>query len=179
MKAILAGTPVKDFIKSSTTLPHYLKMMCLESRVPLIPKQNAAAATAKPKGRILSTEDDADTRDIVRLLLKLEGFEVAHADSEEQALTLASPNHFDLYLLDNWVPGLAGEDLCRKRREFDQTTPILFYSGAAHESNRAALWPQVLKACVVKPADPDELTSQIRTLINNGIADRSQGASYG
>jgi DNA-binding response OmpR family regulator len=110
-------------------------------------------------------EDDPDTRDLVHLLLKLEGFEVVYADSAEQALSLASTNHFDLYLLDNWVRGLGGEDLCRKLREFDQTTPILFYSGAGHESDKAGALAAGAQGYVVKPADPDELASQIHALI--------------
>jgi len=40
-------------------------------------KQNAPPFMATPRGRILSTEDDPDTRDLVRLLLELEGLEVA------------------------------------------------------------------------------------------------------
>jgi two-component system OmpR family response regulator len=99
-------------------------------------KQTAPRVTAAPKGRILSTEDDPDTRDLLRLLLQLEGFEVVYADSAEEALSLAHTSRFDLFLLDNWVPGLGGEDLCRKLRELDQTTPILFYSGAGHESDK-------------------------------------------
>jgi DNA-binding NarL/FixJ family response regulator len=66
-------------------------------------KQNAPPITATPKGRILSTEDDPDTRDLLRLLLQLEGFELAYADNAEEALSLARTSHFDLYLLDNWV----------------------------------------------------------------------------
>jgi DNA-binding response OmpR family regulator len=128
-------------------------------------KQNAPRVTATPKGRILSTEDDPDTRDLVRLLLKLEGFDVVYADSAAQALSLASTNHFDLYLLDNWVPGLGGETLCRKLREFDQTTPILFYSGAGHESDKAGAIAAGAQGYVVKPADADELTAQIHALI--------------
>jgi len=128
-------------------------------------KQNAPPVTTAPKGRILSTEDDPDTRDLVRLLLEVEGFELIYADSAEQALSLAHTTHFDLYLLDNWVPGLAGEDLCRKLREFDQTTPILFYSGAGHQSDKDGAMAAGAQGYVVKPADPDELTAQIRALI--------------
>jgi len=128
-------------------------------------KQNAPPVTATPKGRILSTEDDPDTRDLVRLLLELEGFEVIYAENAEQALSLASSNQFDLYLLDNWVPGLAGEDLCRKLREFDQTTPILFYSGAGHQSDKDGAIAAGAQGYVTKPTDPDELISQIHALI--------------
>lgn len=126
-------------------------------------KQNAPPLTATPKGRILSTEDDPDTR--VRLLLNLEGFEVVYADSAEQALNLASTSHLDLYLLNNWVPSLAGEDLCRKLRQFDQTTPILFYSGAGHQSDKDGAIAAGAQGYVINPADPDELTAQIHALI--------------
>ena len=128
-------------------------------------KQNAPILTASPKGRILSTEDDPDTRDLVHLLLEMEGFDVFYADSAEQALSLASTGHFDLYLLDNWVPGLGGETVCRKLREFDQTTPILFYSGAGHQSDKDGAMAAGAQGYVVKPADPDELTVQILALI--------------
>ena len=119
-----------------------------------------------PKGRILFTENDADTRDLLGLLLKLEGFEVIYTEAAEQALSLASTNQFDLYLLDNWALGLAGEDLCRKLRECDPTTPILFYSGTAHESDVAGAMAAGAQGYVVKPADSDELISQISFLIN-------------
>jgi DNA-binding response OmpR family regulator len=128
-------------------------------------KQNAPPITATPKGRILSTEDDPDTRDLLRLLLQLEGFELVYADNAEEALSLARVSHFDLYLLDNWVPGLGGEDLCRKLRQFDQTTPILFYSGAGHESHKDGAIAAGAQGYVVKPAAPDELTAQVLALI--------------
>ncbi|MDX6529397.1 MAG: two-component system, OmpR family, response regulator RegX3 [Blastocatellia bacterium] len=128
-------------------------------------KQNTPPITATPIGRILSTEDDPDTRDLLRLLLKLEGFEIVYADNAEEALSLAGSSRFDLYLLDNWVPGLAGEDLCRKLREFDQTTPILFYSGAGDESDKDGAIAAGAQGYVVKPAAPDELTSQVLALI--------------
>jgi two-component system, OmpR family, response regulator len=128
-------------------------------------KQHAPRVTATPKGRILSTEDDPDTRDLVHLLLELEGFEVVYADSAEQALSLATADHFDLYPLDNWVRGLGGEDLCRRLREFDQTTPLLFYSGAGHESDKVGVLAAGAQGYVVKSVDPDELTSQIHALI--------------
>jgi DNA-binding response OmpR family regulator len=128
-------------------------------------KQNAPPITANHKGRILSTEDDPDTRDLLRLLLQLEGFELVYADNAEETLSLARTSHFDLYLLDNWVPGLAGEDLCRKLRQFDQTTPILFYSGAGHESDKDGAIAAGAQGYVVKPANPDELTAQIHALI--------------
>jgi len=117
------------------------------------------------KHRILCTEDDADTREILRLQLELEGFEVTCAEDSAQAISLATAEKFDLYLLNHWLPGLAGDVLCQKLRELDSTTPILFYSGAASDSDKARAMASGAQGYIVKPADPDELTSEIRRLI--------------
>jgi DNA-binding response OmpR family regulator len=118
------------------------------------------------KGRILCTEDDADTRDLLRMLLELEGFQVICAENAERAMSLAQSTNFDLYLLDHWMPDIAGDVLCRRLREFDQTTPILFYSGAAYESDKARAMAAGAQGYIVKPALPDEIISEISRLIS-------------
>jgi DNA-binding response OmpR family regulator len=69
-------------------------------------------------------------------------------------------------VLDHWLPDITGDDLCRKLREFDRLTPILFYSGAAYESDKARAMAAGAQGYVVKPADPDELVSEILRLIH-------------
>ncbi|MBA2527840.1 MAG: response regulator [Pyrinomonadaceae bacterium] len=78
------------------------------------------------KGRILCTEDDADTRELIAWVLTDQGFDVICANSASHALELAKGQHFDLYLMDRFMPGLSGTELTKKLREFDIKTPILF-----------------------------------------------------
>lgn len=87
------------------------------------------------------------------------------AENSAQAIRLATAEKFDLYLLDNWLPEMTGDLLCRKLREFDSTTPVLFYSGAATEPDKARAMASGAQAYVVKPAHPDELISEILRLI--------------
>ena len=119
------------------------------------------------KARILCTEDDADTRDLLRVLLELKGLEVICAENAAEAISLATAAKFDLYILDNCLPEMPGDDLCRKLREFDSTTPILFYSGAAFESDRSQALAAGAQAYVVKPAEPAKLISEIFSLISH------------
>ena len=91
-----------------------------------------------PKGRILYTEDDSDSREVVTFVLSRSDYQVTCAKNGEEALALAKKNHFDLFLVDNWMPGLSGPELTQHIREFNQTTPILFYSAAAYESDKQA-----------------------------------------
>ena len=78
------------------------------------------------KGRILCTEDDADTRELLTLILRAEGFEILCADTPEDALRLAKTETFDLFLVDNWMPGMSGPQLTERLRQFNVKTPILF-----------------------------------------------------
>ena len=51
-----------------------------------------------------STEDDADTRDLLVLTLNLAGYEVVCTEDAEHAFDLIKKQQFDLYLLDNsWI----------------------------------------------------------------------------
>jgi CheY-like chemotaxis protein len=55
--------------------------------------------------------------------------------------------------------------MCKKLREFDPRTPILFYSGAAFERDKQALTAGA-QGYLVKPIDNDELIQQFTRLIS-------------
>lgn len=118
-----------------------------------------------PKGRILCTEDDPDTRELINLVLTQYGFEVVCSQRMAQAIDLARTQSFDLYLVDNWMPGLSGTELTQKLREFDTKTPILFYSGAAYEADKEAARLSGAQGYLVKPTDGDELIAEVARLI--------------
>ena len=79
--------------------------------------------------RILFVDDHEDTRYLITHLLGAQGYEVEVAQSVEEGLQLARAGGFDLYLLDSRFADGSGADLCEGIREFDKTTPIVFYSG--------------------------------------------------
>ena len=117
------------------------------------------------KGRILCTEDDVDTRELIDFVLTQYGYEVVCSASNVQAIDLAKTQHFDLYLVDNWMPGLSGTELTEKLRQFDQTTPVLFYSGAAYEADKKAARISGAQGYLVKPANGDQLIAEVARLI--------------
>ena len=89
--------------------------------------------------RILFVDDHEDTRFMVKAWLATSNYEVATAGSIASGLQLAQSGLFDLYLLDTRLPDGSGTELCAKIREFDRTTPIIFYSGDAPEHLSSAL----------------------------------------
>jgi len=125
------------------------------------------------KGRILCTEDDEDTRELLTVMLGLADYDVTCADSAVVALDLIRNEKFDLLLLDNWMPGVSGESLCVKIREFDSTTPILFYSGAAYQEDKDRARAAGAQGYLVKPVIDDQLVIEVARIIaesNIGVA---------
>jgi two-component system OmpR family response regulator len=115
--------------------------------------------------RILCTEDDRDTRELITVILTHEGFEVVCSESSQDALELARTKPFDLFLMDNWTPGLSGTQLCEAFRKFDVKTPILFYSGAAYDKDKDDARLAGAQGYLVKPADGDELIAEVVRII--------------
>src|SRR5215208_8261345 len=103
--------------------------------------------------RILCVDDDDETSSMLCSLLGLINCEVSTAGTVADALDKIAGEHFDLYLLDNWLPGGGGVSLCKKIREFDPTAPIVFYSGAGLESERQEALAAGAQAYLVKPGD--------------------------
>lgn len=117
--------------------------------------------------RVLYIEDHEDTRELVILVLEQKSIEVVTGTSIKSGVALAGSQTFDLYLLDSWLPDGSGLELCRLIREFDKATPILFYSAAAYEMDRAEAIKSGAQAYLVKPSHPSELCNLVTSLIES------------
>lgn len=117
--------------------------------------------------RVLFSEDHQDTVEMTRHLLDLEGFEVTCPDTAHDVFRLAREERFDAYLLDSWTPGLSGIEVCKRIREFDSQTPIIFYSAAVYQGDKEQAIAAGAQAYVTKPASFDELAATIRLAIQD------------
>lgn len=127
-----------------------------------------SSAPFVPVGRpcVLVVDDIKDTRDLLVKLLEDEGYDVKTAAEATEALQLAQDLHIDAYVLDNVIASTSGIDLCRRIRENDLTTPIVFYSG--YDEREKALKAQA-QAYVLKPQF-DELLKTIYLYLGNKSA---------
>ena|SRR5918996_3028488 len=120
-----------------------------------------------PKRRILYCEDDPESRELIAFLFTRNGYDIVCAENGTDALHLANHERFDLFLLDNWMPDLSGEEITRHIRTFNQTTPILFYSAAAYKTDQQAALNAGAQAYVTKPSDVDVLLAEVERLITD------------
>lgn len=115
--------------------------------------------------RILCVDDDADTCAMLSGLLGLINYRVTTAATAAEALALIAGGSFDLYLLDNWLPGGSGVELCHEIRRSDPSTPVVFYSGVGLDSEREEALAAGAQVYLVKPGDAAALVETVRRLL--------------
>ena len=114
--------------------------------------------------RILCVEDDAESREMITILLGLWGYEVVTASSPTDGLELAQQDSFALIMLDNWYESGTGLELCKQIRRFDTNTPIIFYSAAAYEADVQKAMEAGAQGYFPKPTDIQVLVQTIEGL---------------
>jgi CheY-like chemotaxis protein len=110
--------------------------------------------------RVLCIDDDQDSCLMLTALLKQLSIEAMSVGNGTDALDLARREHFDLYLIDTWIPGTDGIELCRTLRALDPKIPIIFYSGDTQIRIRELARKAGANAYVFKPRF-DELFQRI------------------
>ena len=122
--------------------------------------------------KILLTEDDPMTLEALGELLRLEGFEVVEASGGEMALKLWDEVHPDLVCLDIMMPGMDGYEVCRRLREKDSRTPILFLSAKNEEKDIVAGLELGADDFIRKPFTTGEVMARIRSALRRAYPEK-------
>ncbi len=121
--------------------------------------------------RILFVDDHEDMHTLLGAMLGKLGHHVMSVSNPLSALVLARNQGFDLVILDGLFTDGTGIELCKRIREFDSFTPVVFFSGDSRESTRHESINAGAQAYVAKP-DISGLQSMVNELLN-------QPKSYG
>jgi len=113
---------------------------------------------------ILAVEDDERIRTAVRMALEDEGWEVAEADSGEDALERFADMAADVVLIDLMLPGIDGFELCRSLRRTSDV-PIIMVTARTDTHDVVAGLEAGADDYLTKPFEPKELSARIRALL--------------
>ena len=113
--------------------------------------------------KILIADDDADIREVVRVLLESEGFSVCEAADGDEAFSLIG-DEIDLYILDIMMPGKSGIQLCRDIRAVS-TAPILFLTAKSQDGDKTLGFSAGADDYLAKPFSYSELISRVKALL--------------
>ena len=118
---------------------------------------------ATNRSHLLLVEDDKESCEMLRHVLSDWDLSVSHTVAG--AMSYYLERHFDLFLLDNWLPDGSGIELCRELRSRYPDVPIVFMSAAAHESTIEQATAAGADRYFVKPFDPYEVKGIIKELL--------------
>ncbi len=114
--------------------------------------------------RILIVEDEAQTRSVVEAYLEREGYWVTAVGDGERALQAFESHRYDGVVLDLNLPGLPGEEVCRRIRDVSDV-PIIMLTAKGAEEERIAGLDLGADDYLVKPFSPRELVARLRALL--------------
>ncbi len=120
-----------------------------------------------PGPKILIVDDDRETREMLTIALKLEGFEVEEAANGLRLISSLHVDRPDLILLDVIMSWIDGFELCRsikKNAEF-QEIPIFFISARKGSDDIQRGIEAGALDYFTKPIDLDRLVARIREVL--------------
>ena len=121
-----------------------------------------ASRSARAKPRILVVDDERSMRDMLRIVLTRDGYDVVVAKNGTEGIERLNAEPFDLLLSDIRMPDLSGVDVLRAAREINRE--IVAFMMTAFASTETAVEAMRLGALdyFTKPFSMDELRLKIR-----------------
>ena len=117
--------------------------------------------------QVLVVDDELHICNILRRILKQEGYKVITAANGEVALRLIKEKKPDVILLDIMMPGMDGREVCRRVREFSTTTQIVYFTAKAEPVNPVKLEElrHEADAFIAKPATGKQILSRVSRVL--------------
>jgi CheY-like chemotaxis protein len=115
--------------------------------------------------RIFIADDDPDILDILRLMLQTRGYHVLLSNDGSELFEYAEEELPDLVLLDIWMSGIDGRDICARLKKSENTKhiPVLFISA---NSNIQAITKECgAEGFIAKPFDMEMLLNKVSDLL--------------
>jgi len=118
------------------------------------------------KYRILVIDDEAAIRNILRLSLANQGFEIAESENGKNGLEKAAEFHPHLIILDLGLPDLNGLDVLKSLRKWT-TVPVIILTVSDDESTKVSLLDAGADDYLTKPFGTPELLARVRVSLRH------------
>lgn len=115
--------------------------------------------------RILLVEDEESIRDVVKMNLEMEGYEIVTSGNGRQALDLIAHQHFDLLLLDVMLPEMDGFTIAEQVRLTNLEVPILMLTAKDQPQDRITGLKKGADDYLTKPFNLEELLLRVSNLL--------------
>ncbi len=132
---------------------------------------------APDRGLVVVVEDESVIADVVRRYLTAAGFGVRICRTGQEGLAAIRADRPVAVVLDIGLPDMDGLDLCRRLRDFDDWTPVLFATARDEDVDRILGLELGGDDYLVKPFNPRELVARLRAVLRRAGGPGKAGAA--
>lgn len=120
----------------------------------------------QPK-KIFISDDEMDILDILTLMLQAQGYMVRTTVDPNTLFDLKEEELPDIILLDIWMTGIDGRDICNQLKQTERTKhiPVIFISANSNIEEIASSCNA--QGYIAKPFEMAEMLNIIRTTLEN------------
>ena len=119
--------------------------------------------------KVLVVDDDKLIVKGIRFSLEQDGMEVDCAYDGQEALDLATANHYDMILLDVMLPKLDGFEVCQNIREFSNV-PIVMLTAKGDDMDKILGLEYGADDYITKPFNILEVKARIKAIMRRAAA---------
>ncbi|GAB6118563.1 response regulator transcription factor [Thermoanaerobacter brockii subsp. lactiethylicus] len=120
--------------------------------------------------KILVVDDEIKILEVVKSYLEHEGFSVITETNGNNVLNTFKKEKPDLVILDLMLPGISGEELCKRIRQFSNV-PILMLTAKVQESDKINGFSIGADDYLTKPFSPRELVMRVKAILRRTTDD--------
>jgi DNA-binding response OmpR family regulator len=120
------------------------------------------------KKSVLVVDDEPAIGNVLRIKLRLSGYDVITTTSGAEAIEIIVNQPVDIVLLDILMPGVTGMDVLEKVRTFSQV-PIIVFTG--NEGIAGFAMESGADGSIPKPFNPDEIILKIESVLGRADND--------
>ena len=121
--------------------------------------------------KILIVEDDDNIRELLRLYLEREGFEISEAENGAVGLSTWKAQNPDMMLLDVMMPVMDGWQVCKEIRASGSTMPIIMITAKGETMDKVSGLELGADDYIVKPLEMREVIARVRAVFRRFAGD--------
>ncbi len=115
--------------------------------------------------RALAIDDSATMRNLVKMALEPEGFQVDTAENGKVALELTGKNSYDIIISDINMPEMNGLEFLKEFRASDKRTPVLMLTTETEATKKETAKKLGATGWIVKPFKPEDLAKVVKRVV--------------
>ncbi len=123
---------------------------------------------------VLIVEDEEAIREMVRLTLEREAYQVLDCETAEEAQALLASHKIHLLLLDWMLPGISGIDFAKQLRSHSDyiNLPIILLTAKSEEEDKLSGFKAGADDYISKPFSLKEMLARVQSVLKRSYPDK-------